>query len=79
MGPNTTWKHVQWTKVRLLSQLFGLQPWYCSLPEAQEMCAGSPSAALLTPSSRQMIAVSYGRRLMKALSGSLWGANSSSQ
>lgn len=72
VGPNSSWKHVQYTKVRLLSQLFGLKPWYCSLPQAQAICQGPPSNALLTPQGR-VVAVSYGRRLMKALTSSLWG------
>jgi hypothetical protein len=71
VGPNSSWKHVQFTKVRLLSQLFGLKPWYCSLPEAHDICQGPPSNALLTPPARA--AVSYGRRLMRAMAGSLWG------
>jgi len=29
VGPRTTWREVQWTKVRLLIRNFGLQPWYC--------------------------------------------------
>ena len=73
MGPNSSWKHVQFTKVRLLSQLFGLKPWYCSLPEAQAVCQGTPSAALLTPPGRANVA--FGRRLMRALTGgaaALW-------
>jgi hypothetical protein len=84
VGPNTSWKHVQFTKVRLLSQLFGLRPWYCRLPEAQHICQGSPSNALLTPPGRAAIAtgrrlmgqpagvaLEYGRRLMSALGGLL--------
>ena len=71
VGPNTTWKDLQYTKVRLLSQLFGLKPWYCSLPQAQSICHGSPSSGLLTPASRA--AVAFGRRLMRSVSGSRWG------
>ncbi|WIA11531.1 hypothetical protein OEZ85_011642 [Tetradesmus obliquus] len=29
VGPNTTWREVQWTKVRVLIRIFGLRPWYC--------------------------------------------------
>lgn len=29
VGPNTTWREIQWTKVRLLVRAFGLRPWYC--------------------------------------------------
>lgn len=29
VGPETTWREVQWTKVRLLVREFGLTPWYC--------------------------------------------------
>eukprot|EP00878_Enallax_costatus_P033161 GHUV01036555.1.p1 GENE.GHUV01036555.1~~GHUV01036555.1.p1 ORF type:complete len:425 (+),score=93.87 GHUV01036555.1:481-1755(+) len=29
VGPNTTWREIQWTKVRLLIRAFGLRPWYC--------------------------------------------------
>lgn len=29
VGPNTTWREVQWTKVRLLIRNYGLRPWYC--------------------------------------------------
>jgi hypothetical protein len=89
VGPNTSWKHVQFTKVRLLSQLFGLRPWYCKLPEALHICQGAPSNALLTPPGRAAIAtgrrllsqpadvaLEYGRRLMSALSGMLAQTNS---
>jgi hypothetical protein len=30
VGPSTTWREVQWTKVRFLAKNFGLQPWYCA-------------------------------------------------
>jgi hypothetical protein len=30
VGPGTTWREVQWTKVRLLVREFGLTPWYCN-------------------------------------------------
>lgn len=72
VGPNSTWKDLQYTKVRLLSQLFGLKPWYCSLPQAQSICHGSPSSALLTPQARAA-PVAYGRRLMKVVNGALGG------
>jgi hypothetical protein len=29
VGPNTTWREIQWTKVRVLIRIFGLRPWYC--------------------------------------------------
>lgn len=29
VGPRTTWREVQWTKVRMLTGTFGLRPWYC--------------------------------------------------
>jgi hypothetical protein len=29
VGPQTTWREVQWTKIRLLIREFGLVPWYC--------------------------------------------------
>ena len=29
VGPRTTWREVQWTKVRALAREFGLRPWYC--------------------------------------------------
>jgi hypothetical protein len=29
VGPGTTWREVQWTKVRMLTREYGLQPWYC--------------------------------------------------
>lgn len=64
VGPNSTWKNVQFTKIRLLSQLFGLKPWYCSLPQAKSVCEGSPSTALLTPAGRDA-AVAFGRKLTK--------------
>lgn len=37
VGPQTTWRQVQWTKVRLLAREFGLRPWFCD--------AVAPSAA----------------------------------
>lgn len=30
VGPGTTWREVQWTKVRMLTREYGLQPWYCA-------------------------------------------------
>ncbi|KAI8471777.1 MAG: glycoside hydrolase superfamily [Monoraphidium minutum] len=30
VGPMTTWREVQWTKIRLLTRSFGLTPWYCT-------------------------------------------------
>jgi hypothetical protein len=30
VGPSTTWREVQWTKVRLLIREYGLVPWYCN-------------------------------------------------
>ncbi|GBF87397.1 glycoside hydrolase [Raphidocelis subcapitata] len=35
VGPQTTWREVQWTKVRVLVGSFGLRPWYCSQVEAR--------------------------------------------
>lgn len=35
VGPRTTWREVQWTKIRLLSRLFGLRPWYCKSVDAE--------------------------------------------
>ncbi|KIZ04477.1 hypothetical protein MNEG_3478 [Monoraphidium neglectum] len=29
VGPLTTWREVQWTKIRMLTREFGLVPWYC--------------------------------------------------
>ncbi|KAF8068194.1 zinc finger CCCH domain-containing protein 18 [Scenedesmus sp. PABB004] len=29
VGPADSWRDVQWSKVRLLTQLYGLRPWYC--------------------------------------------------
>jgi hypothetical protein len=29
VGPRTTWREVQWTKVRMLIRSYGLRPWYC--------------------------------------------------
>jgi hypothetical protein len=29
VGPETTWREVQWTKVRMLIREFDLKPWYC--------------------------------------------------
>jgi hypothetical protein len=29
VGPGSTWREVQWTKVRMLTLEYGLQPWYC--------------------------------------------------
>jgi hypothetical protein len=29
VGPRTTWREVQWLKVRLLIRNYGLRPWYC--------------------------------------------------
>lgn len=31
VGPQTTWREVQWTKIRMLSKELGLRPWYCTL------------------------------------------------
>lgn len=31
VGPQTTWREVQWTKIRMLSRELGLRPWYCAL------------------------------------------------
>lgn len=70
VGPNTTWRDLQYTKVRLLAQLFGLKPWYCSIPEAHSVCQGAPANALLTPNGR--VAVSFGRRLMNAVTETIW-------
>jgi hypothetical protein len=30
IGPQTTWRHLQWTKVHALVKQFGLRPWYCA-------------------------------------------------
>jgi hypothetical protein len=30
VGPKTTWREVQWTKVRVLTKSFGLRPWFCA-------------------------------------------------
>uniref|UniRef100_A0A383WE90 Ammonium transporter AmtB-like domain-containing protein n=1 Tax=Tetradesmus obliquus TaxID=3088 RepID=A0A383WE90_TETOB len=30
VGPGTTWREVQWTKVRMLTREYGMQPWYCT-------------------------------------------------
>ena len=38
VGPMTTWREVQWTKVRMLTRLFGLRPWYCGAI-SPEFCA----------------------------------------
>ncbi|KAF8070911.1 hypothetical protein HT031_000992 [Scenedesmus sp. PABB004] len=29
LGPSTTWREVQWTKVRVLIRIYGLRPWFC--------------------------------------------------
>jgi hypothetical protein len=29
VGPQSTWREVQWTKVRMLIRNYGLKPWYC--------------------------------------------------
>lgn len=29
VGPQTTWREIQWTKVRMLIRGYGLRPWYC--------------------------------------------------
>jgi hypothetical protein len=71
VGPNDTWRDVQFTKVRLLSQLYGLRPWYCSLAAAASVCEGTPDAALLTPQGRNAAALSVGRRRGRALLGAL--------
>ena len=34
IGPTTTWREVQWTKVRLLVTEYGLRPYYCKGNEA---------------------------------------------
>jgi hypothetical protein len=31
VGPQNTWREVQWQKVRMLTKEFELRPWYCSL------------------------------------------------
>lgn len=41
VGPQTTWREVQWRKVRLLARDFGLRPWYCAAAAA----AGQARAA----------------------------------
>lgn len=30
VGPQTTWREVQWTKVRALVRFWGLRPWFCA-------------------------------------------------
>ena len=35
VGPQTTWREVQWTKVRTLTKSFGLRPWFCSAAAAK--------------------------------------------
>jgi hypothetical protein len=30
VGPITTWREVQWTKIRMLVREYGLVPWYCT-------------------------------------------------
>lgn len=30
VGPTTTWREVQWAKVRLLVRQWGLRPWFCT-------------------------------------------------
>ncbi|KAI8465992.1 MAG: hypothetical protein J3K34DRAFT_435184 [Monoraphidium minutum] len=40
VGPLTTWREVQWTKVRMLTRLYGLVPWYCKhLEQGADFCA----------------------------------------
>lgn len=38
VGPLTTWREVQWTKVRMLSREYGLVPWYCKYVDG-DFCA----------------------------------------
>jgi hypothetical protein len=49
VGPNTTWREIQWTKVRVLIRIFGLRPWYCGWwPEVSPAAAAAAAAAALS-------------------------------
>jgi hypothetical protein len=41
VGPTDTWRDVQFEKVRLLSQLYGLRPWYCNAAADACPCKGA--------------------------------------
>jgi hypothetical protein len=73
VGPNSTWRDVQFTKVRLLSQLYGLRPWYCALPQAAAVCEGTPDRALLTPQGRNAAIATGRRRLLDQLTQLMGG------
>ncbi|GBF93295.1 glycoside hydrolase [Raphidocelis subcapitata] len=39
VGPQTTWREVQWTKVRALVRSWGLRPWFCAALPAGDAAA----------------------------------------
>lgn len=54
VGPETMWRDVQFKKVQLLSQLYGLRPWYCTAaPDACACggagCGGASDSHMRTP------------------------------
>eukprot|EP00775_Hariotina_reticulata_P002530 gene2530-2832_t len=47
-GPDKSWQYIQFAKVRLLVQSYGLKPWYCKA--APSACGGQGPAAVPKPS-----------------------------
>jgi hypothetical protein len=47
-GPDKSWKYIQFTKVRLLVQAYGLNPWYCKA--APSACGDQSNSAVPKPS-----------------------------
>jgi hypothetical protein len=41
VGPSDTWRDIQFKKVRLLSELYGLRPWYCNAAANACPCKGA--------------------------------------